>query len=199
METPHRLFEADDSAAHTVELERLCTLASSISRRLKSVVAKSPPRDSSDGAARQEDPFDNKASSRGGAVEVSAVVSPEPPALPTGWPPHGAGRDHGEPDRPAVDKGRGRSRPSPAAAAGEAADGSAAVIVELTRALARAATVRDGTVSKLEVENDALRNRVHDLERQLRDLAISFDSLLLCLDYQPIISYTPEKPAGPER
>ncbi len=57
--------------------------------------------------------------------------------------------------------------------------------------------------ARLEVENDALRNRVLDLERQLRDICISFDSLLLCLDYQPVISCTPEKQpvhaATPER
>lgn len=65
-------------------------------------------------------------------------------------------------------------------------NGSAFVIVELTRALSKAATSRDGTITRLEVENQALRSRVSELEKQLDELAFSFDALMLCLGEQPL-------------
>lgn len=65
-------------------------------------------------------------------------------------------------------------------------NGSAYVIVELTRALSKAATSRDTNITRLEVENQALRSRVSELEKQLDELAFSFDALMLCLGEQPL-------------
>uniref|UniRef100_A0A7S3NKX2 Uncharacterized protein n=1 Tax=Aureoumbra lagunensis TaxID=44058 RepID=A0A7S3NKX2_9STRA len=68
-------------------------------------------------------------------------------------------------------------------------------VLELTRALTRATTTRDQTVAALDDENRQLRkenanlrDRVAQYQRQLDELAISFDSLLLCLNYQPLRS-----------
>ena len=81
------------------------------------------------------------------------------------------------------DTARPRARLAPQSAVTEA--DSASVIIELTRALSKAATQRDATVEKLDSENKALRARVAQLEKQLDELAFSFDAGLLCLDYQP--------------
>lgn len=66
-------------------------------------------------------------------------------------------------------------------AGGQREGGMAYVVVELTRALSKATTCRDRHVSKLEGENRMLRKRVSDLEKQLDELAFSFDALTLCL------------------
>ena len=58
----------------------------------------------------------------------------------------------------------------------------------MSAGLVRAATVRDATVVSLEAENERLRRRCGDLERRLRELSISFDGLLLCVDRDPIFN-----------
>ena len=79
------------------------------------------------------------------------------------------------------------------------------VVVELARALADVTTKRDSKVAHLETEhrrltaeNEQLRSKCADLERQLDQFAACFDSLVLCLgDDVSCVSDTPSSSSCP--
>jgi len=190
-------------AAETRELEHLCALAQSISRRLRVVVGQTPqssatprprarvisPR-SAESAAPSAAPA--AADADPDAADADPAAPPPPPSPRAGPPPTPS--PAAVPPTPSPSNSAGgaaedafadAARPAPARPARSEPE-LAAALRDMSAGLVRAATVRDATVASLEAENERLRRRCGDLERRLRELSISFDGLLLCVDRDPI-------------
>ena len=173
-------------AAETRELEHLCALAQSISRRLRVVVGQTPqssatprPRARVISPRSAESAAPSAARAAADADPAAPPPTPSPAAVPpTPSPSNSAGGA-------AEDAFADAARPAPARPARSEPE-LAAALRDMSAGLVRAATVRDATVASLEAENERLRRRCGDLERRPRERASSCDGVLRCVDRDPI-------------
>ena len=192
-------------AAETRELERLCALAQSVARRLRVVIGQTPQSSATPRPRARVISPRSAESAAPSAARAAADADPDAADADPAAPPPTPSPRAGPP--PTLSPAAVPPTPSPSNSAGGAAEDAfadaarpaparparpepelAAALRDMSAGLVRAATVRDATVASLEAENERLRRRCGDLERRLRELSISFDGLLLCVDRDPIFN-----------